>query len=124
MMDRRDFMGTVAAGLSLANRVSAASPSSAAPAPDAPPQGAWIQNGLIDGGGSHEPYIFVVRRGGQRLDTRKIYEYRQSEAMIREVHDRGFECFHTHLYKGFGMAAEMPEMEDARRPAPSPIATA
>jgi len=77
--------------------------------------GAWINNGLIDAGGSHEPYSFVVRRGGQSLNARREYEYQQSEEVIRQLKDQGVEVFHTHLYKGFGMAAEMPEMEDTVR---------
>lgn len=80
-------------------------------------QGAWIENGLIDGGGDHEPYIFVVRRGGQRLDARQYYEYEQSEKLIRQLKDQGVEVFHTHLYKGFGMAAEKPDMEATIRTA-------
>lgn len=90
------------------------------------PRAQWIENGLIDAGGSHypklyglshEPYIFVVRRGGQKLNAHEIYEQAQSEAVIRHLREQGVEVFHTHLYKGFGMVAEMPEMEDARRAA-------
>ena len=66
-------------------------------------------------GGAHEPYLFVVRRGGRRLDARKDYEQAQSEETIRALKDAGVEVFHTHLYKGFGMAAEMPEMRDTVR---------
>ncbi|MGH9446206.1 MAG: hypothetical protein ACRD3O_10815, partial [Terriglobia bacterium] len=40
-----------------------------------------------------------------------------SEGLIRQLKSKGIEVFHTHLYKGFGMAAEMPEMEDAKRAA-------
>jgi hypothetical protein len=80
-------------------------------------QGAWINNGIIDAGGSHEPYIFVVRRGGESLNARHIYEKEQSEELIRLLHSQGVEVFHTHLYKGFGMAAEMPEMQDTVRAA-------
>jgi hypothetical protein len=116
MMDRRDFMGVVAAGLTMANRGSAALGGAGAPAAqELQPQAAWLRNGLIDAGGSHEPFIFVVRRGGQRLDSRKQYEGAQSEEVIRRLHGQGVEVFHTHLYKGFGMAAEMPEMEDTKR---------
>jgi hypothetical protein len=81
------------------------------------PRAAWLKNGLIDAGGSHEPYIFVIRRGGESLNARKEYEWNQSEELIRTLHEQGIEVFHTHLYKGFGMAAERPEMEDARRAA-------
>ena len=81
------------------------------------PRAKWLENGLIDAGGSHEPFLFMVRRGGQRLDLRESYERAQSEAVIRKLKEQGVEVFHTHLYKGFGMAAEKPEMEDARRAA-------
>ncbi len=81
------------------------------------PRARWIENGIIDAGGSHEPYLFVVRRGGQRLDARDSYERTQSEEVIRKLKEQGVEVFHTHLYKGFGMAAEKPEMEDAKRAA-------
>lgn len=80
-------------------------------------QGSWIENGLIDAGGSHEPYLFVVRRGGQSLNAREIYEHAQSEEVIRQLKSQGVEVFHTHLYKGFGMVAEKPEMEDTIRTA-------
>ncbi|MGB7190099.1 MAG: hypothetical protein WBD10_08185 [Acidobacteriaceae bacterium] len=80
-------------------------------------QGAWIRNGLIDAGGSHEPYLFVVRRGGQSLNAREDYRHEQSEEVIRKLKDQGVEVFHTHLYKGFGMAAEKSEMEDTVRTA-------
>jgi hypothetical protein len=81
------------------------------------PHAKWIENGLIDAGGSHEPYTFMVRAGGESPNARQQYERAQSEEVIRRLHDQGIEVFHTHLYKGFGMKAEMPEMEDARRSA-------
>ncbi|HWQ55475.1 MAG TPA: alpha-amylase family protein [Bryobacteraceae bacterium] len=79
------------------------------------PRAKWVENGIIDAGGSHEPYTFVVRRGGQRLDARQEYEHAQSEELIRRLKNEGVEVFHTHLYKGAGMAHERAEMEDARR---------
>jgi hypothetical protein len=81
------------------------------------PRAKWLENGLIDAGGSHEPYIFMVRVGGSSTEARQQYERAQSEEVIRRLHDQGIEVFHTHLYKGFGMQAEMPEMEDARKSA-------
>jgi hypothetical protein len=75
----------------------------------------WMSRGLIDAGGSHEPYLFVVRRGGQRLDARKTCDYQQSEELIRQLQGAGVEVFHTHLYKGFGMEAEHEEMEETRK---------
>ena len=110
-LNRRDFIGAIAAsatigklGISLAG----ATASSAS-------QGPWARRGVIDAGGTHEPYIFVVRRGGQNLDARQVSEYEQSEELIQKLHTQGVEVFHTHLYKGFGMAAESADMEDTRR---------
>jgi hypothetical protein len=111
-MNRRDFIGGAIAVTS-ASRFAGGM----ATAPTdlyASPQG-WLSRGLIDAGGSHEPYIFVVRRGGQRLDERQNIDYQQSEELIRKLRDVGVEVFHTHLYKGFGMEAEREEMEETRK---------
>lgn len=123
MLNRRDFMGTVVGGIAAAKlgsfrgygAVSATHPGNASA--DAARQGAWVRDGLIDAGGSHEPYIFVVRRGGQSLNARAEYEHEQSEEVILQLKNQGVEVFHTHLYKGFGMAAERSEMEDTIRTA-------
>ena len=118
-MNRRDFLGTVVGGVAAVKLGAAglggynAQPT----ASESTSQGAWIRNGLIDAGGLHEPLIFVVRRGGQSLDARETYEYEQSEEVIRQLKHQGVDVFHTHLYKGFGMTAEQPEMEDAIRTA-------
>ena len=61
--------------------------------------------------------MFVVRRGGQRQDAYEECERNQSEAHIRRLKDLGVEIFHTHLYKGFGMAAEKMAMEETKRAA-------
>src|ERR1700691_6034777 len=115
-MNRRNFMGTVAAGCTLAKLSGVSIYSFAtAMAPDDPAQGSWIENGLIDAGGSHEPEIFVVRRGGQPVNSREIYESAQSEETIRLLHSQGVEVFHTHFYKGFGMVAEREGMEETRK---------
>lgn len=118
-MNRRIFLagtasvGTLAAKSSATQPIRPQSPSRL----PAPPRAKWIENGVIDAGGSHEPYLFLVRRGGYRLDARESTNANQSEALIRRLKSQGVEIFHTHLYKGFGMAAEMPEMRDAARAA-------
>lgn len=118
-MNRRIFLtgtasvGTLAAKSSATQPIRPQSPSRL----PAPPRAKWIENGVIDAGGSHEPYLFLVRRGGHRLDARESTNANQSEALIRRLKSQGVEIFHTHLYKGFGMAAEMPEMRDAARAA-------
>jgi len=81
------------------------------------PHAKWIDHGMIDAGGSHEPYSFMVRSGNASTNARQQYERAQSEEVMRRLREQGVEVFHTHLYKGFGMKAEMPEMEDAKRAA-------
>ncbi len=107
-MKRREFLEALPAGM-LALQTGRNTQAAETPLPRAH----WIENGIIDAGGSHEPYLFVVRRGGQSRDAREAYEKAQSEDVIRALKNDGVEVFHTHLYKGFGMAAEMPEMRDA-----------
>jgi len=118
-MNRRDFMGTVVGGIALTKLGAGAAFGLDAESTlsHADAQGAWIKNGLIDAGGSHESYLFVVRRGGQRVDAREISVQEQSEEVIRKLKDQGVEVFHTHLYKGFGMVAEKAEMEETVRTA-------
>lgn len=126
-MNRRDFMGTVVGGIAAAklgaatlyaHDVHASTSAGAAQAgPETMSQGSWVRNGLVDAGGDHEPYIFVVRRGGQSRNAHEYYEYEQSEKLIRQLKGQGVEVFHTHLYKGFGMAAEKPDMEATVRTA-------
>jgi len=115
-MNRRDFMGSMAAAAAVGQILKMPLPIGSSTRSSLL-RATWLANGLIDAGGSHEPYIFVIRRGGESLDARKEYEWNQSEELIRTLHDQGIEVFHTHLYKGFGMAAERPEMEDAKRAA-------
>lgn len=114
-INRREFIGAaaIAASASLEKFVEP----SAYALPTSVDQGEWVQSGLIDAGGWHEPYIFLVRRGGQRLDTHEITEKDQSEELIKKLHDQGIDVFHTHLYKGFGMAAEKEGMEETRKAA-------
>ncbi len=116
-MNRRDFMGSLVAGAAAAGEVSF-SFARAGDVMDSLPHAHWLDNGIIDAGGDHEPFVFVVRRGGASFEAaRKRYEKAQSEEVIRRLKDQGVELFHTHLYKGFGMAAEKEAMEDTRKTA-------
>jgi hypothetical protein len=108
-MNRRQFLATNVAAAALAERAEPAQ------TPALPPRAKWIENGIIDAGGNHEPYTFVVRRGGQPLDAYARYQQAQSEEVILRLKGQGVEVFHTHLYKGAGIAHERAEMEDAKR---------
>jgi len=111
-INRRNFIGGVIAAASSTRLANGMQPEGSRSAVQ---DRNWMSRGLIDAGGSNEPYLFIVRRGGQRLDALKTVDYQQSEELIRQLQRAGVEVFHTHLYKGFGMAAEREEMEDTRR---------
>ncbi len=108
-MNRRGFMGSVVVGVA-ASQIGNSALSNFPSTTERLEGAGWIKNGLITAGGLYEPYIFVLRRGGESLAARKIQDWNQSESLIRQLKDEGVEVFHTHFYKGFGMAAEMPEM--------------
>jgi hypothetical protein len=110
-LDRRRFIGGMVAAASTSRLAIGGVATQAAPQE----QGNWVARGLIDAGGSHEPYLFLVRRGGQRLDAKQTCDYQQSEEVIRQLYSQGVEVFHTHLYKGFGMEAELEAMEETRK---------
>src|ERR1700722_100983 len=107
-LNRREFIGALVTSATLGEL---ALPPSQAGATPPVSQEKWLRGGLIDAGGSHEPNIFIVRVGGQRLDDEQTNRFEESEKLIRLLHDQGVEVFHTHLYKGFGMQAEKKEME-------------
>lgn len=116
-MERREFLNTVVAGV-----IAAQDPASgrmAVPVDNSAPlpKAHWLKNGLIQAEGSHEPYSFIVRRGGQRLDAFGEYDKLQSEEVIAELARQGVECFETHFYKGLGIEAEKEEMEQTKRAA-------
>ncbi len=110
-LNRRDFIGAMIASSSLGTLGESLAPGQA---PSVSGQGEWLRNGMVDAGGTHEPHIFIVRRGGQRLDALETSRYEQSEELIRQLHNQGIEIFHTSLYKGFGMAVEKEGMERTR----------
>jgi len=111
-LNRRSFIGGMVAAAAVPSVSAGQTGSSPFPSVS---QGRWMNKGLVDAGGLHEPYIFLVRRGGQRLDAKQVCEYQQSDELIRNLHRHGVEVFHTHLYKGFGMEAERDEMEKTRK---------
>jgi len=114
-LNRREFIGAMVASTSLGELGASVTPRTSSSATG---QGAWLRNGMISGGNgneAHETYMFIVRRGGQRTDAHQRSVTQQSEELIEQLHSQGIEVFHTHLYKGFGMAAEKEEMEHTRK---------
>src|SRR5574337_902634 len=100
-MNRRDFIGTTLAGVA-ATQIPKLPRLMATASEAVLPRARWLKNGLIDAGGTHEPYIFLVRRGGESRNIREYYEQQQNQPLIYRLKEQGVEVFHTHLYKGFG----------------------
>jgi len=90
---------------------------------DSLPRAHCLDDGIIDAGGNHEPYIFVVRGGAQRRDACEQQQRNQCEALMRRSREQGVGIFHSHLYEGFGMTAEKSGMEDTQRAVEMPIPT-
>ena len=80
-MTRRSFFHAKLAGLFAFKLTGTVAPDRT-PQPERLPRAKWIEHGLIDAGGNHEPNTFVVRRGGQRLDAYQSYQRAQSEEVI------------------------------------------
>ena len=110
-LNRRDFIGAMIASTSMGTLGASLAPGQT---PSAFGQGEWLRQGMVDAGSTHEPLIFIVRRGGQRTDALEISRYQQSQELIKKLLNQGVEVFHTSLYKGFGMAAEKEGMERTR----------
>jgi hypothetical protein len=86
-LNRRDFIGAMIASTSLGTLGESLA---AGQTPSASAQGEWLtRNGMVDAGGTHEPLIFIVRRGGQRTDALETSRYMQSEELIRETSSAG-----------------------------------
>jgi hypothetical protein len=46
------------------------------------PRARWLENGLIDAGGSHEPLTFMLRVGGESREARQALDARADASGI------------------------------------------
>jgi hypothetical protein len=75
----------------------------------------WIRDGFADGGTTHEPWLFLVRKNSANQQQRELLDHQVSEEYIRSLAEAGVTVFHLHFYKGFGFEAEKPHMDEAAR---------
>src|SRR5579872_5321153 len=113
-MNRRDFMSRVVAGAT-ALHVSNLLPSIASGAEPAPAP-AWLtdQPLIIVGNWDSLP-LFQVRRGGEPTWQEAEYNAESSEASVKKLKDMGVTLAVIHFYKGFGLRAEQPHIEVAKK---------
>jgi hypothetical protein len=85
-------------------------------APPSIPTPAWIENEpLVIAGNWDSMPIFRRRVGGNTLWQEQDYRREMSEDAVRKLKEAGVTMVVTHFYKGFGLAAEKPHIDDARR---------
>jgi len=74
---------------------------------------AWIKDGFVDAGATHESWIFQTRRGGEGFNQwqREAYDNQMSEEYIKSLAESGVTVYHVSFYKGFGFKAEKENMD-------------
>ena len=79
----------------------------------------WIRGGFADGGATHEPWMFQVRRNdpGFNLWERERFNYQLSEEYIKSLAEAGVTVYHIFCYKGYGFEAEKESMRSAAKAA-------
>ncbi len=78
----------------------------------------WIKDGFANGGATHEPWMFQVRRNKNFNQWQKeYYNFQTSEKYIKSLADAGVTVYHIYCYKGFGFEAEKAHMDKAAKAA-------
>ena len=108
---RRDFLATAAAATLLPQL--AAGRASASGVPQAA-QTSWMDNWptVIVGSWDDMP-IFRRRVGGASTRQEEYYRREHTEETVRKLKELGVTLAIIHFYKGFGLAAERPHIDDA-----------
>lgn len=78
---------------------------------------AWIKDGFIDAGATHESWLFQVRRGGIGQWRKESYDHQMSEEFIKSLAESGVTVYHVSFYKGFGFKAEKENMDNVAKAA-------
>jgi hypothetical protein len=82
--------------------------------PKASPE--WLgKEPLITVGNWDSMPIFRRRVGGQAVDMEEQYAKQHTEDAVRRLKELGVTMSIIHFYKGFGLKAEAPQLEDARK---------
>ena len=64
----------------------------------------WIKGGFADGGTTHEPWMFLVRRNDPGFNQwqKERFNYRLSEEYIKSHYEAGVTVYTIFFYKGYG----------------------
>jgi len=113
-VNRRDFMSCVVAGASSV-QVSNLFPSVPAPFPSSSTPACLTDGPLIIVGNWDSLPIFQVRRGGEPTSLDTDYLAESSEGAVKKLKALGVTLATLHFYKGFGLQAEQPHIEVAKK---------
>ena len=78
----------------------------------------WLKGPIVRKGSNQEPLMFQLRRGGVSLQLEEKYMNSHSGENIKKIKESGGTLFVSHFYKGFGLEAERPEIELAKKLSP------
>ena len=78
----------------------------------------WLKGPIVFKGSNQEPLIFQLRRGAVNTKTKENYLRTHSAENVKEIKDFGGTFFMSHVFKGFGLEAEKPEIELAKKLSP------
>jgi len=78
----------------------------------------WLKGPIVMKGSNQEPLIFQLRRGGVTTRTEANYLRSHTAENVMEIKEFGGTFFMSHVFKGFGIEAERPEIELAKKLAP------
>ena len=79
----------------------------------------WIKDGFANGGATHEPWMYQLRRNNGNFNQwqKEYYEYQTSEEYIKSLAEAGLTVYHIYCYKGFGFEAEKAHIDKAAKAA-------
>ena len=113
-MNRRDFMSCAVTGVAATQVSDLFPPRSLGAEAESTPQWLTDQPLIIVGNWDSMP-IFQVRRGGESTALETEYQAESSESTVKKLKALGVTLATLHFYKGFGLKAEQPHIEIAKK---------
>ncbi len=74
---------------------------------------AWLKEGIVMVG-SWEPATFILRRGGQEINAREIWNAERTVESVRRLKELGVNLVILNLHKGFGLKTEASDIQASR----------
>ena len=75
----------------------------------------WLKGPIIYAGNNQEPLLFQIRKGGVSTKVEENYLQSHSAQNVKEIKEFGGTFFESHVFKAFGLKAEKPDIELAKK---------